>query len=61
MWKYPRWNANFKPENDDAWYKEDGGEIDSTKKRNAIFIQKHYNNMFPLVSLIEDKEGHIPK
>jgi uncharacterized protein len=27
------------------------------KKRNAMFIQKHYNEMFPLVSLIEDKAG----
>ncbi len=26
------------------------------KKRNAMFIQKHYNDMFPLVSLIEDKQ-----
>jgi len=25
------------------------------KKRNAMFIQKHYNDMFPLLSLIEDK------
>jgi uncharacterized protein len=25
------------------------------KKRNALFIQKHYNDMFPLLSLIEDK------
>lgn len=24
------------------------------KKRNGIFIQKHYNEMFPLLSLIED-------
>lgn len=24
------------------------------KKRNPMFIQKHYNDMFPLVSLIED-------
>jgi uncharacterized protein len=27
------------------------------RKRNAMFIQKHYNDMFPLVSLIEDKEN----
>ena len=25
------------------------------KKRNALFIQKHYNDMFPIISLIEDK------
>jgi uncharacterized protein len=25
------------------------------KKRNAMFIQKHYNDMFPVLSLIEDK------
>lgn len=25
------------------------------KKRNAMFIQKHYNEMFPLISLIEDR------
>jgi radical SAM additional 4Fe4S-binding domain len=25
------------------------------KKRNAMFIQKHYNEMYPLISLIEDK------
>lgn len=25
------------------------------KRRNAMFIQKHYNNMYPLVSLVEDK------
>ncbi len=25
------------------------------KKRNALFIQKHYNDMFPMVSLVEDK------
>ncbi len=25
------------------------------KKRNAIFIQKQYNEMYPLISLIEDK------
>jgi len=25
------------------------------KKRNAMFIQKHYNELFPLISLIEDK------
>ncbi|MGE5615212.1 MAG: radical SAM protein [Bacillota bacterium] len=25
------------------------------KKRSALFIQKHYNDMYPLVSLIEDK------
>ncbi|MHB0998914.1 MAG: radical SAM protein [Armatimonadota bacterium] len=24
------------------------------KKKNAIFIQKHYNEMFPLISLVED-------
>ena len=24
------------------------------KKRNAMFIQKHYNDMFPMLSLIED-------
>ncbi|MCX7747284.1 MAG: radical SAM protein [Clostridia bacterium] len=24
------------------------------RKRNAMFIQKHYNDMFPLVSMIED-------
>jgi uncharacterized protein len=26
------------------------------RKRNAMFIQKHYNEMFPMLSLIEDKE-----
>ena len=25
------------------------------KKRNALFIQKHYNDMYPLVSLVEDR------
>lgn len=25
------------------------------KKKNAMFIQKHYNDMFPILSLIEDK------
>lgn len=25
------------------------------KRRNALFIQKHYNDMFPIISLIEDK------
>ncbi len=25
------------------------------KKRSAMFIQKHYNDMYPLVSLVEDK------
>jgi uncharacterized protein len=25
------------------------------KKRSAMFIQKHYNEMFPLISLVEDK------
>lgn len=25
------------------------------KKRNAMFVQKHYNDMYPLVSLLEDK------
>lgn len=25
------------------------------KKRNAMFIQKHYNEMFPLISLVEDQ------
>ena len=25
------------------------------RKRSALFIQKHYNDMYPLVSLIEDK------
>ncbi|WP_406766638.1 radical SAM protein [Candidatus Clostridium radicumherbarum] len=25
------------------------------KKRNALFIQKHYNEMFPMLSIIEDK------
>jgi uncharacterized protein len=29
------------------------------KKRNAMFIQKHYNEMFPVLSLIEDKKGKI--
>jgi uncharacterized protein len=24
------------------------------KKRNALFIQKHYNEMYPLISLVED-------
>lgn len=28
------------------------------KQRNAIFIQKHYNDMFPLLSLIEDNTKH---
>jgi len=27
------------------------------KKRNAMFIQKHYNEMFPLISLVEDRTG----
>jgi uncharacterized protein len=27
------------------------------KKRNAMFIQKHYNEMFPVLSLIEDKKS----
>lgn len=25
------------------------------KKRNALFIQKHYNDMFPIISMIEDR------
>ncbi|MDQ1255580.1 MAG: uncharacterized protein QG656_172, partial [Candidatus Hydrogenedentes bacterium] len=25
------------------------------KERNALFIQKHYNQMFPLISLVEDR------
>lgn len=25
------------------------------KKRNGMFIQKHYNDMYPIISLIEDK------
>jgi uncharacterized protein len=25
------------------------------KKRSAMFIQKHYNDMYPLISYIEDK------
>lgn len=25
------------------------------KKRNAMFIQKHYNDMYPIISLVEDK------
>ncbi|MFL0247679.1 radical SAM protein [Candidatus Clostridium stratigraminis] len=25
------------------------------KKRNALFIQKHYNEMFPIISMIEDR------
>lgn len=25
------------------------------KKRNALFIQKHYNDMFPILSMIEDR------
>jgi uncharacterized protein len=24
------------------------------RKRNPLFIQKHYNEMFPILSLIED-------
>ncbi|MDP4183246.1 MAG: radical SAM protein, partial [Bacillota bacterium] len=28
------------------------------KKRNAMFIQKHYNDVFPLISLIEDKTNN---
>ena len=24
------------------------------KRKNPLFIQKHYNEMFPLVSLVED-------
>jgi uncharacterized protein len=25
------------------------------KKRNAMFIQKQYNDMYPLLSLLEDR------
>lgn len=32
------------------------------KKRNSMFIQKHYNDMYPLLSLIEDnKTANNPK
>ena len=27
------------------------------RQRNGMFIQKHYNDMFPLISLVEDKTG----
>lgn len=27
------------------------------KQRSGMFIQKHYNDMFPLISLVEDKAG----
>ena len=27
------------------------------KKKNAMFIQKHYNDVYPLISLIEDKSS----
>ena len=29
------------------------------KKRSAMFIQKHYNDLYPLVSLIEDGKNTI--
>ena len=30
-------------------------------KRNAMFVQKQYNELFPLVSLAEDKAGNLPR
>ena len=29
------------------------------KKRSPMFIQKHYNEMFPLISLVEDRAGIV--
>lgn len=29
------------------------------KKRSAMFIQKHYNEMFPLISLVEDRTSGV--
>jgi len=26
------------------------------RRRSAMFIQKHYNDMFPVISLIEDRK-----
>ena len=30
------------------------------KERNALFIHKHYNEFYPVLSLVEDKSGILP-
>ena len=29
------------------------------EERNALFIHKHYNELYPMVSLVEDRGGHL--
>jgi hypothetical protein len=45
-------------EGESAKRKSDAGGVEAAKvfaKRSALFIQKHYNEMFPLISLVEDR------